>query len=66
MSKLEKVTDFGFGIGIGGKWITSNGLFLETNFGVGRNMFVKDNPQENFYREYKIFPRFGINIGYRF
>lgn len=63
-SNFSEVVDFALGIGVGGKWVTSKGLILEINGGIGRNMFNSNN--ENYYREYNIIGRFGISVGYRF
>jgi hypothetical protein len=57
----EKITDFALGIGLGGKWITSKGLLLEVNAGVGRNLF-----NNKYDRDFELIGRGGITIGYRF
>jgi len=57
----ENVTDFALGIGIGGKWVTSRGMFAEVNFGVGRNLF---NSRD--FDDYDIIGKASISIGYRF
>ncbi|MDD2984779.1 DUF3575 domain-containing protein [Flavobacterium sp.] len=60
--KNETITDFAFGLGLGGKWITNRGVIFEINAGVGRNLFSEYN--EN--RDYEFIGRGGITVGYRF
>ena len=60
--KQETLTDFALGIGLGGKWIAKNGLLLEINAGVGRNLF--NNQYDD--RDYELIGRAGITVGYRF
>lgn len=62
----EKITDLALGIGLGGKWITNNGIVFELNTGVGRNLLNKYANNNGFDAAYKIFVRGGISIGYRF
>lgn len=57
----ENVTDFALGIGIGGKWVTSRGMFAEINFGVGRNLF-----NSNDFDDYEFVGKAAISIGFRF
>lgn len=58
----EKATDFAFGFGLGGKWITKRGITFELHTGVGRNLF-NDKNDDN---DNKIVGRGGITVGYRF
>jgi len=60
--KPQTLTDFALGIGLGGKWITKNGLLLEINAGVGRNLF--NNQYDD--RDYELIGKAGITVGYRF
>jgi hypothetical protein len=55
----ENIHDMALGIGIGYKWISKKGLILQTNIGVGKNVFQPDAGEE-------FFPKLGISIGYRF
>ncbi len=57
----KNVTDFALGIGVGGKWVTSRGMFAEVNFGVGRNLF-----NNNEFDDYEIVGKAAISIGIRF
>jgi len=61
--ETSNVTDFAIGIGIGGKWITRNGILFEINSGVGRNLL---NDYSNYASSYKIVGKFGLSVGYRF
>ncbi len=62
----KKVTDLAVGVGLGGKWVTSNGIVFELSTGVGRNLLNKYSNNNNVESIYKIFVRGGISIGYRF
>lgn len=57
------VTDFAFGLGLGGKWISKKGVTLEINAGLGRNLFSNYN---NYDRDYEFIGRAGVSVGYRF
>jgi hypothetical protein len=61
----KTITDFAFGIGLGGKWISKKGVTFELNLGVGRNLFSKYN-DNNYDRMYEVIGRGGISVGYRF
>jgi hypothetical protein len=54
----ENPVGFGFGIGVGGKWVTDSGLFGEVYGGFGREF-----NEDSFIEAY---PRLGLNFGYRF
>ncbi|MCH2213681.1 MAG: hypothetical protein MK086_00785 [Flavobacteriales bacterium] len=54
----ENFVSFGFGVAVGGKFISRTGLFGEIYVGLGRE-FV----DESFVEAY---PRVGLNFGYRF
>ena len=47
-----------FGLGIGYKWVSKKGLILQTNFGMGQNVFN--------HKFDDVSGRAGISIGYRF
>jgi len=55
----QNVTDFALGIGLGGKFITKRNLVGEISVGFGRNLFV-DN------RDYEVFAKGEISVGFRF
>lgn len=52
-------TDFAFGLGFGGKYVSENGFILDIHAGVGRNLFNTDISPE-------LVPRVGISVGKRF
>jgi Protein of unknown function (DUF3575) len=58
----KTITDFAFGIGVGGKWVSKRGVLVEINAGVGRNLFSEYNDT----RDYEFIGRGGITVGYRF
>jgi len=51
-------TNLLIGLGAGYKWISKEGIILQANFGIGRNVF-KTNQE-------KVSGKAGISIGYRF
>ncbi len=53
------VTDFGLGIGLGGKWVTKGGFVGEVGFGVARNLF-------NTEASVDFVSKLHITLGYRF
>jgi hypothetical protein len=55
----EDYTDFAFGLGFGGKYVSVNGFVLDIHAGIGRNLFNTDISPE-------IVPRVGISVGKRF
>lgn len=61
--KQINVTDFAFGLGLGGKWISKRGVTFEINAGLGRNLFSEYNNED---RDYEFIGRGGISVGYRF
>ena len=69
-STIEKKssTDLAIGIGLGGKWITNNGIVFELSGGIGRNLLndYTGTSAESLPSSYKIVGRGGISIGYRF
>lgn len=60
--RSKTITDFAFGLGLGGKWITKRGVIFEINAGVGRNLFNEYNDN----RDFEFIGRGGITVGYRF
>lgn len=53
-------TDLALGFGIGGKWISKRGVMLETNIGIGRQLFNANKTGD------EIVGRFAVSVGYRF
>ena len=64
-TKNKTITDFAFGIGLGGKWVSKKGVTFELNLGVGRNLFSKYNSND-YDRSYEVIGRVGATVGYRF
>lgn len=63
----EKINGFGFGLQIGGKWITKKGILFEVNGGVGRLLSINSSIENRtFSSSDKIIGRAAITIGYRF
>lgn len=60
IEKVEDITDFALGFGLGGKWMTKGGFVFEVNGGVGRNIL---NTAKN---DYDFVGKIGFNLGYRF
>ncbi|TDN89375.1 hypothetical protein DET49_106120 [Salegentibacter sp. 24] len=54
----ENYTDFALGFGVGGKFVSSGGFFLDLGAGIGRNLLSEDSPT--------IVGQFNVNIGFRF
>lgn len=57
-SSLESYTDFALGFGLGGKFVSAGGFFLDLNAGIGRNLFNENAPT--------IVGQFNVNLGFRF
>ena len=57
--RYQVVNDFGLGAGIGYKWVSKKGLILQSNFGLGTNLFNSESGES-------VIGRAGISIGYRF
>jgi hypothetical protein len=51
-------TDFALGFGLGGKFVSKQGFFLDLSTGIGRNLFSEDSPT--------IVGQFNVNLGFRF
>lgn len=60
-SGYKTITDFAFGIGIGGKWVSKKGVVFEINSGMGRNLFHNE-----YERNFRLIGRIGLTAGYRF
>lgn len=57
-TETENYTDLALGFGLGGKFVATQGFFLDLNAGIGRNLFSSVSPT--------IIGQFGVNLGYRF
>lgn len=51
-------TDFALGFGLGGKFVSKQGFFLDLSAGIGRNLFNDDSPV--------VVGQFNVNLGFRF
>jgi len=51
-------TDLALGFGLGGKFVSKQGFFLDLNAGIGRNLFNDNSPT--------IVGQFNVNLGFRF
>lgn len=51
-------TDLALGFGLGGKWVSKQGFFLDLSTGIGRNLLNSDSPV--------IVGQFNVNLGKRF
>lgn len=58
-SRVDKdYTDLALGFGIGGKWVSKQGFFMDLSTGIGRNLLNNDSPV--------IVGQFNVNLGKRF
>lgn len=56
--ETEDYTDFALGFGLGGKFVSKQGFFLDLSTGIGRNLFSNNSPT--------IVGQFNVNLGFRF
>lgn len=56
--ETENYTDFALGFGLGGKFVSKQGFFLDLSTGIGRNLLSNDSPT--------IVGQFNVNLGFRF
>ncbi|MCM4158860.1 hypothetical protein FHG64_01180 [Antarcticibacterium flavum] len=56
--ETEDYTDFALGFGLGGKFVSRQGFFLDLSTGIGRNLFSNNSPT--------IIGQFNVNLGFRF
>ncbi|HSP83318.1 MAG TPA: hypothetical protein VLN72_06270 [Gillisia sp.] len=54
----EEYTDLALGFGLGGKFVSKQGFFLDLSTGIGRNLFNNNSPT--------IVGQFNVNLGFRF
>jgi len=54
----KEYTDFALGFGVGGKFVTRKGFFIDIGFGIGRNLFNQYSPE--------IVLKPNLYVGYRF
>ncbi len=58
MRDYNNYTDFALGFGLGGKFVSKQGFFLDLNAGIGRNLLNDNSPT--------IVGQFNVNLGFRF
>ncbi|MBZ9729686.1 hypothetical protein LB467_08290 [Salegentibacter sp. JZCK2] len=56
--EYEDYTDFALGFGVGGKFVSTGGFFLDLSTGIGRNLFNENSPT--------VVGQFNVNLGFRF
>lgn len=56
--EYQDYTDFALGFGVGGKFVSTGGFFLDLGAGIGRNLFTEKSPT--------IVGQFNVNLGFRF
>jgi len=56
--EYQDYTDFALGFGLGGKFVSTGGFFLDLGAGIGRNLFTEKSPT--------IVGQFNVNVGFRF
>jgi len=54
----KNYTDFALGFGLGGKFVSKQGFFLDLSTGIGRNLLSEDSPT--------IVGQFNVDLGFRF
>jgi len=54
----QNYTDFALGFGVGGKFVSTGGFFLDLGAGIGRNLFTEKSPT--------VVGQFNVNLGFRF
>ncbi len=54
----QEYTDLALGFGLGGKWVSKQGFFLDLSTGIGRNLLNSDSPI--------VVGQFNVNLGKRF
>ena len=54
----ERYTGFALGFGLGGKFVSRQGNFLDLGYSIGRNLFSNQSPT--------VLGQFTLNLGYRF
>jgi len=58
-SRVDKdYTDLALGFGLGGKWVSKQGFFLDLSTGIGRNLLNSESPI--------VVGQFNVNLGKRF
>ncbi len=57
----ENYFETAIGVGIGWKWVSNSGFFIDLGVGLGRNLGFADGPNER-----ELSGKFGVNFGWQF
>ena len=60
-TNTEAYFETALGIGIGWKWVSNSGFFIDINGGLGRNLGFSDDPNDRDFTG-----KFGVNFGWQF
>ncbi|AZQ43746.1 DUF3575 domain-containing protein [Nonlabens ponticola] len=60
----ESYFETAIGAGIGWKWVSNSGFLIDINLGIGRNLGLADEPEDDYLPE--VTGRGGVNFGWRF
>ena len=60
-TNTEAYFETALGIGIGWKWVSNSGFFIDINGGLGRNLGFTDDPNDR-----DLTGKFGVNFGWQF
>ena len=60
-TNTEAYFETALGIGIGWKWVSNSGFFIDINGGLGRNLGFADDPNDR-----DLTGKFGVNFGWQF
>ena len=60
-TNTEAYFETALGIGIGWKWVSNSGFFIDINGGLGRNLGFVDDPNDR-----DLTGKFGVNFGWQF
>ena len=61
ITNTEAYFETALGIGIGWKWVSNSGFFIDINGGLGRNLGFADDPNDR-----DLTGKFGVNFGWQF
>tara|TARA_B100000497_G_scaffold71869_1_gene80685 strand:- start:3552 stop:4166 length:615 start_codon:yes stop_codon:yes gene_type:complete len=60
-TNTEAYFETALGVGIGWKWVSNSGFFIDINGGLGRNLGFADDPNDRDFTG-----KFGVNFGWQF
>ena len=61
ITNTEAYFETALGVGIGWKWVSNSGFFIDINGGLGRNLGLTDDPNQRDFTG-----KFGVNFGWQF